>query len=117
MAALRRPRKPDTAMTVKRYQDLTPYIQAFVDGHLGLLMIVGTAGLQKSVLVRDTVGPAVCWLTGHVTAFRLYCAAYHHRGRPLVVDDVDDLYADPAAVRILKCLCQTDPAKKVAWHS
>ncbi len=35
----------------------------------------------------------------------------------MVIDDVDGLYADRAAVRLLKCLCQTEPCKRLGWHS
>ena len=31
--------------------------------------------------------------------------------------DVDVLYADRSGVRLLKCLCQTEEEKAVAWHS
>ena len=31
--------------------------------------------------------------------------------------DVDTLYADRSSVRLLKCLCQTEEAKVVAWHT
>ncbi len=34
-----------------------------------------------------------------------------------MIDDVDGLFADRAAVRLLKCLCQTDPHKRLGWHS
>ena len=35
----------------------------------------------------------------------------------MVIDDVDALYANRAGVRLLKCLCQTEEEKSVAWHS
>jgi hypothetical protein len=35
----------------------------------------------------------------------------------VAIDDVDGLYASNAAVRLLKCLCQTDPVKRVTWQS
>ena len=35
----------------------------------------------------------------------------------VVIDDVDALYADRSGVRLLKCLCQTEEEKAVAWHS
>ena len=34
-----------------------------------------------------------------------------------VIDDVEALYADRSGVRLLKCLCQTEEEKSVAWHS
>ena len=39
------------------------------------------------------------------------------RDEPVVIDDVDSLYADRAAVRLLKGLCQTEARKTVAWES
>jgi hypothetical protein len=35
----------------------------------------------------------------------------------VVIDDVDSLYADKNGIRLLKCLCQTEEEKAVAWHS
>ncbi len=35
----------------------------------------------------------------------------------MVIDDVDGLFADRAAVRLLKCLCQTDSRKRLGWFS
>ena len=35
----------------------------------------------------------------------------------MVLDDVDSLYAERNAVRLLKCLCQTDPVKRLSWHT
>jgi hypothetical protein len=42
---------------------------------------------------------------------------WEHRDEPVVIDDVDSLYADKSAVRLLKCLCQSELRKNVAWES
>jgi hypothetical protein len=47
----------------------------------------------------------------------MYVKLYRHRDQFVVIDDVDALYADRSGVRLLKCLCQTEEAKAVAWHS
>src|SRR5512135_2731790 len=47
----------------------------------------------------------------------MYVKLYHHRDEFVVIDDVDALYADRSGVRLLKCLCQTEEEKAVAWHS
>ena len=47
----------------------------------------------------------------------MYCRLFEHRDEVIVLDDVDSLYADRAAVRLLKCLCQTERQKTLAWHS
>ncbi len=90
---------------------------AFADGLLNLLLIIGRPGVQKSHAVRAAVGRRACWIDGSATAFGLYCQLYRHRDRPVVIDDVDGLYADRAAVRLLKGLCQTEPRKRLGWHS
>jgi hypothetical protein len=56
-------------------------------------------------------------LETHATAFGLYHALYEHRGLPVVVDDLDHLYADRASVRLLKSLCNTDRIKTLKWPS
>ena len=47
----------------------------------------------------------------------MYARLYQHRDEFVVIDDVDALYADRSGVRLLKCLCQTEDEKSVAWHS
>jgi len=47
----------------------------------------------------------------------MYEELYRHRGSFVVIDDVDSLYADKAGIRLLKCLCQTEDQKSVAWHT
>jgi hypothetical protein len=80
------------------------------------LIVLGNPGLAKSQTVRRVV-PDACWIEGNATAFGVYTAAWHHRDRMVVLDDVDSLYADRNAVRLLKCLCQTDPLKRITWMS
>ena len=58
-----------------------------------------------------------CWIEGNATPFGMYVKLYRHRDQFVVIDDVDALYADRSGVRLLKCLCQTEDAKAVAWHS
>jgi len=108
---------PTTALKITRYEELDRYVRAFVDGLLGLLVIVSGPGLQKSQTVRRAAGQGVRFLDGKLSAFDLYREIWRHRDALLVIDDVDELFADRQAVRLLKGLCQTDPVKTVAWHS
>ncbi len=108
---------PHGAIVLDAYQQLDQYVEAFADGALNLLMIIGRPGVQKSQAVKGALDGRACWIDGSATAFGLYCQLYRHRNRPVVIDDVDGLYADRAAVRLLKCLCQTEPKKRLGWHS
>jgi hypothetical protein len=108
--------RPGGALVVRTYAELSQFIHAFARGQLGLLIVVGRPGLAKSQLFRHAAGNA-CWIEGNATAFGMYCALYQARDCLVVIDDVDSLYASPAGLRLLKCLCQTDPIKRVAWQS
>src|SRR4051794_30625044 len=102
---------------VTTYQRLEEYLGAFARGHLNLLILVGAGGLAKSRSVRSVLNGQACWIEGNATPFGMYAKLYRHRDQPVVIDDVDALYADRAGVRLLKCLCQTEDEKAVAWHS
>ena len=47
----------------------------------------------------------------------MYLQLFRNRDRFVVIDDVDSLYSDRNGIRLLKCLCQTEEEKSVAWHS
>ena len=64
---------PEDAFIVRTYAELASFVQAFVDGVLNLLIIVGKPGLQKSRIVKDIIGGvAVCWIDGNATPFGIY---------------------------------------------
>jgi hypothetical protein len=104
------------AMRITTYGGLDRYVRAFAGGAFNLLVLVGAPGLQKSRVVRNAM-PDACWIEGHATALGIYMRLWECRDEPVVIDDVDSLYADRAAVRLLKGLCQTERRKTVAWES
>jgi len=99
------------------YDRLEAYLGAFAQGHFHLLILVGAGGLAKSRSVRDALNGKACWIEGNATPFGMYAKLYRHRDEFVVIDDVDALYADRSGVRLLKCLCQTEEEKAIAWHS
>jgi len=99
------------------YPRLEAYLSAFAAGHFHLLILIGSGGLAKSRSVRAALGGKGCWIEGNATPFGMYAKLYRHRDEFVVIDDVDALYADRSGVRLLKCLCQTEEEKAVAWHS
>ncbi len=108
---------PEGAILLDSYQQLDRFVRAFADGQLNLLFLLGRPGVQKSRIVQAAVGPRAGWIDGSATAFGLYRQLYRHRDEIVVLDDVDGLYRERAALRLLKCVCQTEPIKRVAWHS
>src|SRR5262249_61677798 len=74
-------------------------------------------GVGKSRCVRQALGRKVCWIGGQATPFGIYLEAYEHRDQPIVLDDVDGLYADRQGIRLLKALGQTEMTKTLSWQS
>lgn len=109
--------RPDFATSVHLYSQLQDYVRAFVEGHIKTLFVIGPPGTGKSRCIAEVTGKSALWIDGNATAFRLYVSAYEYRDQPIVLDDVDGLYRDRAAVRLLKALCQTEPVKSVSWQS
>ncbi len=109
--------QPHKVLHLSTYDRLEAYLRAFAQGHLNLLILVGSGGLAKSRSVREALNGMACWIEGNATPFGMYVKLYQHRDEFVVIDDVDALYADRSGVRLLKCLCQTEEEKSVAWHS
>jgi hypothetical protein len=113
----RRQKPGHKALHITSYARLEAYLRAFAEGHFHLLILIGSGGLGKSRSVRAALGGKGCWIEGNATPFGMYARLYRHRDEFVVIDDVDALYADRSGVRLLKCLCQTEEEKAVAWHS
>jgi hypothetical protein len=109
--------KPHKVLHLSSYDRLDAYLGAFAQWHFNLLILVGAGGLAKSRSVRSALRGMGCWIEGNATPFGMYAKLYRHRDEFVVIDDVDALYADRSGVRLLKCLCQTEEEKAVAWHS
>jgi hypothetical protein len=108
---------PPHALRLASYAELETYVHAFAAGHLHLLMLFGPPGVGKSRRVRQALNRGVGWISGQATPLGIYLEAYQHRHQPLVLDDVDGLYADRSGIRLLKALCQSEPTKILSWHS
>ncbi len=113
----RRRGAPHKVLRLTTYDKLEQYLRAFAEGHFHLLILVGDGGLAKSRSVRAALNGQACWIEGNASPFGMYEKLYRHRDQFVVIDDVDALYADRSGVRLLKCLCQTEEEKAVAWHS
>ena len=107
--------RPKNSVEITSYEEFETYIRAFASGHLNLVILVGRAGVAKSQTVRKALGKDVCWIESNATAFGIYCELAEHKDQLVVIDDVDSLYSDKQAVRLLKCLCQTDEKKSLAY--
>jgi hypothetical protein len=108
---------PPQALRLATYAELEAYVRAFAAGHLHLLLLFGPPGVGKSRCLRQALDSSAGWLSGQATPLGIYLEAYAYRDQPLVLDDVDGLYADRSGLRLLKALCQSEPVKTLGWHT
>jgi hypothetical protein len=108
---------PQYAVRVPTYAELEHYVGAFAQGHLNLLLIIGPPGVGKTRCVRHAMTGPIAWVAGQASPLCIYMQAYVHRDQPIVLDDVDGLYADRQGVRLLKALAQTETRKNLSWHT
>lgn len=57
----------------------------------------------------------VLYVEGHLQPYGLYRNLWEHRNHPVVLDDLDKLYADADCVRLLKPLCNSESTRRVSW--
>lgn len=104
------------------------YLTKFARGELGLVLLLGRHGTGKSESVKRALSlpdPAAAmamdaastplYVEGHMQPYGLYRQLWDCRNRPVVLDDLDRLYADPDCVRLLKPLCNTVKNKRLHW--
>ncbi len=114
---------PADAIVVTNYHDLDRYLCKFAEGALDLVLLLGNPGIGKTEAVKQTLGindsrhNQVLYVEGRAQPFGLYQGLWRHRDNPVVLDDLDGLYANPDCVRILKPLCNTRRTKRISWLS
>ena len=114
---------PDDAIVITRYAELDRYLRRFAEGHLDLILLLGRPGIGKTEAVKAAVGidcadgNSALYVEGHAQAFGLYQRLWRYRDCPIVLDDLDRLYAQPDCVRLLKPLCSGRSPKRISWLS
>ncbi len=114
---------PRDAIVISSYHDLACYLLKFAQGCLDLVLLLGRPGIGKTEAVKTALGIEhdssrhVLYVEGHAQPFGLYQELWHYRDCPVVLDDLDRLYANPDCIRILKPLCNTTQRKRINWLS
>ena len=108
---------PEGAERLTTYAQLIAVIQAFAQGHLHAVLVVGDGGLGKTEAVREALDGRGHEIKGRASGFQLYREALEHRDEPLVLDDIDHVTRDSAKLALLKCLLETTALKTLTWHT
>jgi hypothetical protein len=119
---------PREVIRLTDYAQLELYLTKFARAELGLVLLLGRHGTGKSESVKRALSvmgstgdaanrnsKAALYVEGHAQPFGLYRQLWEYRDCPIVLDDLDRLYADPDCVRLLKPLCNTTSEKRLHW--
>jgi hypothetical protein len=118
---------PADAITLRTYDELDLYLSKFASRELDLVILLGRPGTGKTESVKRCLGvpcrhdeltngaTPVLYVEGHARPYGLYRQLFQCRNWPVVLDDLDRLYADAACVRLLKPLCSGTAVKRISW--
>lgn len=104
---------------IRHYDELLAVRNDFLVGNpwsgykLPFLIVVGPPGVGKSRQFEDA--PKSFYTNACASAVGIYAAAFKHLDKPLIFDDVDDLFGQPAVVSLFKALGTDRERKVVSW--
>lgn len=111
-----RPLPPEGAITIITFTDLHQWIKDFSTGKYRFILLIGPPGVSKSMSIKAAItAQKYLYLENRASPFEIYRQLYVHLHEPVIIDDLDELYNDKQAVRLLKSLCNTDPTKTMQW--
>ena len=102
---------PNNCIPITAYTELDSFAEEFVAGAYDFLAVIGNQGLGKSRAFSERLPEDGRCLVGggRSTPFQVYQQLFENRDLPVIVDDADDLWADPKARPMMKQLCETNP--------
>ncbi len=109
--------RPVHSTTVRTYAELREDFEAFDRGRYNFMIVLGSQGLGKSEMAKQTISGDPLLIDTKVSAFQLYCELYENADETVVIDDVPDLHKNVDIVALLKSLTDTRPVKTVSWHT
>jgi len=105
-------------MRITKYQELDKFVKMFAEKKANLIIIKSKAGLGKtSSVLRTLKGEDFYFINSHVTPLQFYKDIYTNIGRPILIDDVDNLLTSKISVSLLKQICGTEETKTIQYHS
>ena len=100
---------------ISTYKELAAWSKLFTEEKTNVMFLIGNPGLAKTYTLKKETEETARWINGTMSAYGLYCDLLKNKDVPYCIDDVDSLYSDKAAVRLLKQLCNTERTKTINW--
>jgi len=114
---MRNPKVPRGARHLRTYAEINSYFVDFVEGLYPFLWVVGRPGVAKTELIRTAVrGRDIYYHKGgQLTPAQFYIDCYHHRGKPVILDDAEHLLENRIGAKLISALGDTSSAKLMAY--
>jgi hypothetical protein len=108
---------PRGARHLRTYEEFRSYLEDFVEGIYQSLWVVGRPGTCKTESIRDAVRgrPVLHVKGGQLTPMEFYIQVYHHRGQPVILDDVEHLLGTILGRKLVSGLAEASPAKRMSY--
>ena len=115
---VRRAGIPRNAQLITLFDQLGNLMQAFADGNIPLLVVVGGPGLSKSQIIKKALaGKSNLYIKGRRTPITFYCDAYTYQDKPICLDDANNFIENKLNREMLRALTETDAVKRMEWSS
>src|SRR3954464_745833 len=94
---------PRGARQLRTYAELQSYLLDFVQGLYLFLWVVGRPGTAKSESIKAALRGHAAYYhkAGQLTPAKLYINCYHHRGKPIVLDDAEHLLENKVGAKLV----------------
>jgi hypothetical protein len=109
---------PGKAQKVTRYAELKELYEAYADGRINLLVVLGAPGLGKGKGLKAALeGTGGLYIKGYRTHLKFHLELYKHKDTPVAIDDADDFLNNKRLREQVKHLTETDQYKKIDYGS
>ncbi|MCA9091411.1 MAG: hypothetical protein KDA90_22580 [Planctomycetaceae bacterium] len=113
---MRSPEVPAGAKVIHTFAEYDQICQAFLQGQISTLLIIGRPGIGKTEIFRRNIDPDVATIfRGHITPFRFFCECFSQLGKLILLDDAEGLWGDRTGRRLIRALSEVSSTKRLAW--
>lgn len=102
---------------VETYERLENFYNAWVDGDVPRLAIVGRGGTGKTHGYENLRLPSMHRFVGRTSALKIYETVLDDPSLPIVFDDIRQLLKDPACLDLMKQLCERRKTRTIRWRT
>lgn len=103
---------------ITKYKRLLAHVNAWADGDIDSLLIVGAPGFGKTSAVQEAMEARPHHLfRARQSALEIYMTLQDAPNLPCVLDDIGTLLRDSNSIDLLKSLCETSKEKVLRWGS